>query len=121
MAGWLADHKALHSRLSDVIHFESQGPDCCSHHAIMMVDQFDGLSVQMERPLVVEKLHCVLVQFQADGLQQRDVVTKNFFVVKVKVHANHCVDMVVAEHVEDGCFALYVLHNAVDYWLLWPR
>lgn len=117
MAGWLADHKALHSRLPDVVHFESQGPNRCSYHAVVMVDQFDGLSVQRKRPFVIKELDCVLVQFQAYGLQQCDIVTKNFIVIEVKVHTNHCVYMVVAEHVEDGCFALYVLHYAVSYWL----
>ena len=109
MIGWLADHKALNSRISDVIHLQSQSPNCGAHHAITVVDQLDCFSVKREQAIAEEELHSVVVQLEADGLQERNVVTQNLLILKVKSHPNNFVYVIVAKEIEDGCFALNIL------------
>ena len=46
-------------------------------------------------------------------------MTKNLFILKVKAQAHHFIDIVVAEHIEDGCAALDVLNKTKEllpYW-----
>ena len=109
MIGWLADHKALNSRISDVVHLQSQSSNCCAHHAVTVVDQLYCFGVKREQAVAEEELHSVVVQLEADGLQERDVVTQNLLILKVKAHPNNFVYVIVAEEIEDGCFALNVL------------
>jgi len=107
--GWLADHKALNSRISDMIHLQSQSSNCCAHHAITVIDQLYCFSVKRKQAVAEEELHSVVVQLEADGLQERDVVTQNLLILKVKVHSNNFVYVIVAKEIEDGCFALNIL------------
>ena len=83
-----------------------------------MVDQLDCFRVQWERAVTEEKLHCMVVEFQTDGLQQGNVVPKDLLIFKVEAHANNLIYVVVAEQIEYGCFALYVLHAHVHKFLL---
>ncbi len=117
MASWLTDHKTSHSRILDMVHFQRQCPDCCSHHAVTVVDQLDCFSVQGKGAIAEEELHCIVVEFEADRLQEGNVVTQNLLVVKVKAHAHNLIYVVVTEQIEDSCFALYVLHTELRYQL----
>ncbi len=92
-----------------MIHLQSQSPNCCAHHAITVVDQLDCFGVKRKQAVAEEELHSVVVQLEADGLQERDVVTQNLLILKVKAHPNNFVYVIVAKEIEDGCFALNVL------------
>ena len=92
-----------------MVHLQSQSPYCCAHHAITVIDQLYCFSVKRKQAVAEEELHSVVVQLEADGLQERDVVTQNFLILKVKAHPNNFVYVIVAKEIEDGCFALNVL------------
>lgn len=94
-----------------MINLQRQSPNCCAHHAVTVVDQLDCFSVKREQAVAEEELHCVVVQLEADGLQERDVVTQNLLIFKVKAHPNNFIYVIVAKKIEDGCFALNVLNE----------
>lgn len=92
-----------------MIHLQSQSPNCCAHHAVTVIDQLYCFSVKRKQAVAEEELHSVVVQLEADGLQERDVVTQNLLILKIKAHPNNFVYVIVAEEIEDGCFALNIL------------
>ena len=57
VAGWLAGYKYTDSGVVDGIDVEGERADCCSHHAIAVVNELDGLRVQWERGMLAIILH----------------------------------------------------------------
>ena len=82
----------------------------------MMINELHSFGVQWKTSVAQEELHRVVVELEADRLEEGDVVGKHLLILKVKAHANHFVYVVVAEQVKDGCFALDILHIEVASW-----
>lgn len=49
--------------------------------------------------LIVEEVHCVVVEFQRQSLQKGDVVGHNFLIRKVKFMHNDGINMVIWQQV----------------------
>ena len=86
----------LHSPLT-FVNIESESPDCDAHHALRMVEELDGLSVEREVPqmLVVEEVYGVFVEFERESLEEGDVVCKNLFVGEIQLENDDRIDMII--------------------------
>ena len=66
-----------------------------------MLEELDGLCVQGEvsEVLVVEEVDSVLVEVKGEGLQEGDVVGKDFLIREVQLEHDDGVDVVVGQQV----------------------
>lgn len=55
--------------------------------------------------------YCTCVEFEADSLEEADVVAQHLFIREVKVKVNDVVDVVVAEQEEDARLTAHILDD----------
>ena len=68
----------------------------------------------MQHYLIVEEMYCVLVQPEAEGLEEGDVVGHDLLVGEVELVNNDGVDVVVGEEIVDAGVVLDVLEEDVQ-------
>lgn len=95
---------------------QREGTDGDPHHALVVVEELDGLGVQREvvGVLIVEKVDGVIVELEGEGLQEGDVVRHHLFVGKIKLVHNDGVDVVVRQQVIERGLVADVLEEDVE-------
>ena len=114
--GRLVRHELQHPLVLNLVHVEAEGPDRYPDHALAVVEELDGLGVEGEVVimLVIEEVDGVLVQPEAEGLEEGDVVGHDLLVGEVELVNNDGVDVVVGEEIVDAGVVLDVLEEDVQ-------
>ena len=89
--------KLEHRGVWDFVDVERKSSHRDSDHRLGMIEKLYGFGVEREivGVFVVKEMNRVLVQFQGQGLQERNVVSQDLFVGKVKFVNDDRVDVIV--------------------------